>query len=240
MADNGSDWLDRQTQLIGPASTARLQGSRVAVIGLGGVGGAALEALARAGIGQLFVMDCDVFQPTNINRQLLATVETLGRPKAEVAKERVLAINPGAEVTVSARAFGDDETGGLFEFAPDWVIDAIDSVTAKGALIETCYRRDIPILSCMGTGNRVHADFVVGPMLATAASGCPLARAMRRELRRRGVELERTTALFCETPPVESGARTPASISFVPPAAGFMLAGYVIREIVQKRPFGQV
>lgn len=224
-------WLDRQTKLIGEAATERIKSARVAVIGLGGVGGAALEALARCGVGSLYLLDRDVFELSNINRQILATVETIGRKKSAVAKERVLSINPDAQVTTVCAALDEEQLENLFEFSPDWVIDAIDNVTAKLELIAACKERNVPIICSMGTGNRMHSDFAVGDMSETVTSGCPLARVMRRELKKRGIR--EVTALYCTTPPIETGMRAPSSIAFAPPVAGYKMAEYVINCIAK-------
>lgn len=229
-----NDMLDRQTKLIGRAATARLQAAKVAVIGLGGVGGATVEALARSGVGRLYLLDRDVFEVTNLNRQILATLDTLNRPKAQVARERVLSINPDAQVDAVQHAFTKETADSLFDFEPDWVIDAIDNITAKINLIEACTERGVPVISSMGTGNRLDSDFAIGDMTDTTTSGCPLARVMRRELKKRGIY--KVTALYCKTPPIETGVRAPASISYVPPIAGFMLAGHVIRAIIADSP----
>lgn len=224
-------WLDRQTMLIGAQASKRLGAARVAVVGLGGVGGAAAEALARSGVGNLFLLDRDVFEPSNLNRQILATTAVIGCPKSAAARERVLSINPLAQVTARQNTFSENDDGGLVDFAPGWVIDAVDSVSAKLVLIERCKEHGIHIISSMGTGNRLEADFAIGGLAQSAASGCPLARVMRKELKKRGID--DLTALYCKSPPIKTGARVPGSVSYVPPIAGFMLAGYVIRAIIQ-------
>lgn len=228
-----TDWLARQTRLIGEQATRRLTQARVAVIGLGGVGGAACEALCRAGIGALLLADCDVFDLTNLNRQILSTREKIGRPKVEVARERVLAISPECAVSVWGERLGADNLEAIFAFSPDFVLDAVDCVTAKLALIEGCKRRGIGVVSCMGTGNRLDASgFTIGDIEATVGCGCGLARVMRRELRRRGIR--DVPVLYSTEPPSlpGDGQRTPASVSFVPPVAGYLLAGYVVRALL--------
>ena len=228
-----TDWLARQDRLIGEPGTARLTRARVAVVGLGGVGGAALEALCRAGIGALLLADCDVFDLTNLNRQILATRRSVGRHKTEVARERVQEINPECAATVCGARLNADNLEPVFAFHPDFVLDAVDCVTAKLALIEGCKARGIGVVSSMGTGNRLDASgFALGDIEDTAGCGCGLARVMRRELRRRGIA--GVPVLYDRNPPLEpaAGARVPASVSFVPPVAGCLLAGYVVRALL--------
>lgn len=227
-------WLCRQQTLIGEAGCSRLAQSRVAVIGLGGVGGAAVEALARCGVGALFLMDGDVFAPSNLNRQLLCTTDSVGKAKAEVARQRVLAINPACEVAAVAARYTEDTAHLLAEFQPHFVIDAVDQVTAKLQLAAFCRDAAVPNICCLGTGNRLDASgFTVGDIADTAGCGCPLAKVMRRELKKRGFQNQ--TVLYSKTPPVQTGERTPASISFVPPVAGYLLAGYAVRTLLEKQ-----
>ncbi len=228
-----SDWQDRQNRLIGADKSALLARSRVAVIGLGGVGGAALEALARCGVGALFVMDADVFEITNLNRQILATRDVVGLAKSDVAALRVGSINPAAQVVAIHERFSADNTAALTAFKPDYVVDAIDSVTAKLALIALCRDLGVPVISCMGTGNRIDAgSFVIGTIEETAGCGCPLARVMRRELKKRGID--GVKVLYAADPPAETAdaERTPASVAFVPPVAGYLIAGEVVRDLI--------
>lgn len=227
-------WLDRQNNLIGEELTGKLRSARFAVIGLGGVGGAAAEALVRCGTGNLFLMDGDVFDETNLNRQILCTRADIGRKKAEVAEDRALSINPDCAVTaVSARL--DSSTVGLLEsFRPDCVIDAVDQVTAKLIIIGWALENGVHVISSMGTGNRTDAgSFRIGDISDTAGCGCPLSRVMRRELRARGIGS--LDVLYAADPPVKTGDRTPASISFVPPVAGYLIAGHAVRSFLEKR-----
>ncbi len=226
------DWLMRQSMLIGADATHTLQKARVAVIGVGGVGGAALEAIARCGVRNIFVMDYDVFEASNLNRQLLAFCDTIGAPKVDIAALRVRSINPEAQVAAYNEKFCADSAGILFRFKPDYVIDAIDMVSAKLELIAQCKAHHVPVISCMGTGNRLDASaFHVGDIEETAGCGCPLARVMRRELRKR--EIADVTVLYSTAEPRSSSADgTPGSISFVPPVAGYLLAGHVIRSLL--------
>ncbi|MEG0750500.1 MAG: ThiF family adenylyltransferase [Oscillospiraceae bacterium] len=228
------EWLSRQRRLLGDEACAVLARARVAIAGLGGVGGAAFEALVRAGVGSLAVCDCDVFERSNLNRQILATESVLGERKVTAARARAMAINPSTDIAAIDLRLDEGNLSEFLEPTPDYVIDAIDSVSAKIALIEECLRRGVPIISCMGTGNRLFADFEIVDIEKTANSGCPLARVMRHELRSRAVE-RGVTVLCGKTPPIKppDGGRSPASISFVPPIAGYMLAGHVVRELIK-------
>ncbi len=222
----------RTEMLIGTDSLNKLFKSRVAVFGIGGVGGYVVEALARAGVGNIDLIDNDDINITNINRQIFALNSTIGKPKVEVARDRILDINP--EIKVRAyKKFFSPETSFEFDFSQyDYVIDAIDSVSGKIELIIKSQRENIPIISSMGTGNKLHPEmFEITDIYKTSV--CPLAKVMRTELKKRGVK--KLKVLYSkETPIKQEGQRIPASISFVPPVAGLMLAGFVIREIINK------
>ncbi len=224
-------WLDRQKKLIGEELSNRLAEARFAVIGLGGVGGGVAEALARCGVGNLFLMDGDVFDETNLNRQILCTRENIGLQKASEAEKRVHDINPDCNITAVCDWLDRDTVGLLSEFRPDCVVDAVDRVTAKLIIIEWCRENGVHVISSMGTGNRIDAEsFRICDISDTAGCGCPLARIMRRELRARGIlSLD---VLYAQDPPVRSGDRTPASISFVPPVAGYLIAGHAVRHFL--------
>lgn len=233
------DWLSRQQLLIGEQNCARLESARIAVIGLGGVGGGCLEGLTRAGIGTLILMDHDTIDPTNRNRQLLATVETVGKRKTDVARERAHAINPDCVVHTLPVFYGADTSDQLFAQKPDYVVDCIDTVTAKLHLAVQCQERDIPLLICLGTGNRLDPSaFLIGD-IADTANGCGdgLARVMRRELKKRGIFHH--PVLYSKEPPQKTvvagnGRYAPGSISFCPPTAGLLLASRVIRDLLEK------
>ncbi len=226
------NWLQREISLIGEDAVDMLSKKKVAVVGLGGVGGAAFEAVVRCGVGQILAVDADVFEVTNLNRQILATTGNLGKQKAAEAKKRAESINPGCRVESLPERITPENVRLITGWRPDFVIDAIDTVSAKLALIERCRDEGINIISSMGTGNRLDArGFKVGFAEDTAGFGCGLARVMRRELRRRG--LNDVPVLYCETPPIDNGNRTPASISFVPPVAGYLVAGYVVNKLLE-------
>lgn len=229
----------RTQMLLGEPAMERLQKARVAVFGLGGVGGYVVEALARSGVGQLDLIDNDTVGLTNLNRQILATYATLGMPKTEAARERVLQINPACQVRTHALFFGPD-TESQFDFAQyDYIVDAIDTVTGKLALVQKAYSAGTPIISCMGTGNKLDAAaFQVADIAKT--SMCPLARVMRKELKKRGIahlkvvysQEEAQTPTGWEEEAAAIGKRQiPGSLSYVPGAAGLILAGEVIKDI---------
>lgn len=232
--------LSRTGLLLGEEALDRLSRARVALFGLGGVGGYALEALARSGIGQLDLIDNDVFSLSNLNRQLLAIQDTVGRPKVQVAKERVLQINPQARVRTHALFF-TPETADLLDFSQfDYVIDAIDTVSGKLCLIERAFAAGTPVISCMGTGNKLDPTrFQVSDISKTAMD--PLARVMRRELGKRGIrhmkvvysQEEPLSPVGWEAEAAAIGKRQiPGSVSFVPGAAGLILAGEVIKDLI--------
>ncbi len=230
-----SHWLDRELSLIGRDNLDALADSTVAVVGLGGVGGAAFEALIRAGVGNIIAVDCDTVDITNLNRQLLATLDTVGMKKTDAAVIRVKNINPECKITAMDVRIDRNNAEIITDLKPNWVIDAVDSVTAKLSLIKDCRAKNINIVSCMGTGNRVTVGgFVFRTAAETAGSGDPLARVMRRELRKLG--LDDTTVLCNVAPAIHTGNPTPASISYGPPVAGFMLAGYVLCHLMPDIP----
>lgn len=231
--------FSRTEMLIGPQAIKRLAGSRVAVFGVGGVGSHAAEALARGGVGALALIDNDCVSLTNINRQAIALHSTVGRPKVQVMKERILDINPNAKVDLWQTFLLPENLADLFEeIGPaDYILDAIDTVSAKLALAEYAAARSIPLIASMGTGNKLHPElFAVSDISQTRV--CPLCRVMRRELKARGVK--RLTVCWSPEQPLkpappqeDAGPRrsVPGSISFVPPAAGLLIAGTIIRDL---------
>ena len=217
--------FDRTIRLVGEEGQARLLRAKVALFGLGGVGSYALEALVRAGIGEMLLVDGDVVEETNLNRQLIATRATLGQPKSEVARARALSIRP--DMVIDARhAFYDAQTTGQFDLSRyDWVVDAIDTVSSKLLLIEQARAAGAKVISCMGAGNKLYTEFEIADIEKTSV--CPLARRMRTELKKRGIQ--GVLAVYSKEPPLrpQDGERAPASISYVPGAAGLTLAGAV-------------
>ena len=225
--------------LLGRDAIEKLHSARVAVFGLGGVGGYAVEALARSGIGSLDLIDSDTVSVSNLNRQILATHSTVGMLKVDAARQRVLDINPACNVKIYP-IFYTPDTADQFDFAQyDYIVDAIDTVTGKLALVERAKAADTPIICCMGTGNKLDASaFRVADISKTTM--CPLARVMRKELAKRGIrhlkvvysQEETLTPTGWEEEAAALGKRQiPGSVAFVPGAAGLLLAGEVVRDL---------
>ncbi len=229
--DNNYEWLSRQRSLIGDDRTQQLIGSSVAVFGVGGVGGHAVEALVRAGVGRITVIDHDTVAPSNINRQIIATADNIGTLKVEAVKKRCLSINPSVRIDALAQFANADNIEEIIDAAqPDYIIDAIDSVKSKLDIIKCAKEKGVPVISCMGTGN--HLDplaFKIADISKTQM--CPLAKVMRRELRLLGIK--GVDVLYSTEEPLSSGSRTPASISFVPGVAGMVIAGHVIKKLAE-------
>ena len=223
--------FSRTELLLGKDGVQRLQRSRVAVFGVGGVGGYAAEALARAGVGALDLIDNDVVSLSNLNRQIIATHDTLGQPKVEVAAARVRAINPDCAVRTH-RVFFLPETEAQFDFTEyDYIIDAIDTVSGKIALVLKAQAAGVPIISCMGAGNKLDPTaFEVSDIYKTSV--CPLARVMRHELKKRGVRRLKVVYSREEAKKPE-GATVPGSVSFVPSVAGLIAAGEVVKDLLK-------
>lgn len=224
--------FERTVRLIGEEAQKTLNASRVAIFGIGGVGSFVAEALCRAGVGSLTFIDADVVDETNINRQLIALHSTVGMAKCEVMKTRALDICPGAHIE-ALRMFYDAETAGSIDLSTfDYVVDAIDSVTSKLLLIQRASEAGTPVISAMGAGNKLDPTmFRVADISETSV--CPLARVMRRELKKRGIE--HLKVVYSQEQPLspEGDRRLPASISFVPSAAGLVIAGAVIRDLIR-------
>lgn len=218
--------FSRELALIGEQGYEKLKNSSVIVFGVGGVGSYAVEALARAGIGAITIVDNDVIDITNINRQLYALNSTIGKDKVLIAKNRILDINPECKVTAIKEFFNENSTINLNEF--DYIIDAIDSVKSKLFLAETAVKNNIKIISSMGTGNKLEPEKLTVCDISKT-SYCPLAKKMRIELRKRGINhlkvIYSTEEAKCKNVP-------PASISFVPPAAGMLIAKEVITDLI--------
>ena len=226
----------RTAMMLGVGAISRLAGARVAVFGIGGVGGHLCEALARAGVGAIDLIDSDTVALSNLNRQIVALHSTLGRPKVEVMRDRILDINPDCNVRVF-QAFYLPENADEFDLSSyDFVIDAIDTVSAKIELAVRATRDGVPFIACMGTGNKLYPELLEITDLSKT-SVCPLARVMRRELKARGIE--HVTVLYSPEKPIpavitENGRHAPASTAFVPAAAGLMIAAHVVRVISKK------
>ena len=226
------NWLNRTEYLIGKDNVEKLKNSHVAIFGLGGVGSYTAEALARSGIGHLTLVDKDTVDVTNINRQLIADTTTIGKPKVEVCKERLLKINPELEITTFQIFYDETQVEEFFSSSYDYIVDAIDTVSSKLSLIEQAYSNHIPIISCMGTGNKLDPTmFEVADI--TKTSVCPLAKVMRKELGKRGIS--HLKVVYSKELPKrfdEDHKQTPASISFVPSVAGLILASEVIKNFL--------
>ncbi len=228
-----TEQFSRTERVLGENSTEKLAKARVAVFGIGGVGGYAVEALARAGVGTLDLIDSDKVCLSNLNRQIIATHRTVGRYKTEAAAERILEINPNATVNVHNIFYTSETADGFDLSAYDYIIDAIDTVSGKLALAVNAQAAGVPIISSMGAGNKLDPTaFRVADIYDTSV--CPLARVMRRELKRLGVKSLKT--VYSQEPPIPSpsGERTPGSVPFVPPVAGFILAAEVIKYLCNR------
>ena len=230
--------FSRTQLLVGADGMEKLFSSRVAVFGIGGVGGYTVEALARSGIGALDLIDDDKICLTNINRQIIATRMTVGRYKADVMKERVLEINPLCDVRTIKEKITPENVAACFEDRPDFVADAIDDVPAKIALILYCRENEIPLISAMGTGNKLHPELLqVADISKTEV--CPLCRSVRKKLRDRGVK-QGVSVVYSKEIPIrsplkEEGRPVPASSAFVPSSAGLLMTSYIIDEFQKQR-----
>lgn len=231
-----SEEFSRTELLLGNEGMKRLRGAKVAVFGIGGVGGHAAEALARSGVGALSLIDKDTVDVTNLNRQIIALHSTIGRDKVDVMRERILDINPDCQVQ-AYKCFYLPETKDTFVFSQyDYIVDAVDTVTAKIQLVMEAQRCGTPIISSMGAGNKLDpAAFQVADLYETSV--CPLAKVMRRELRKRGVKQLKVVYSREEAihPSFAGGEQTvPGSNAFVPSVAGLILASEVIRDLAQR------
>lgn len=223
--------------LIGKEGIEKLKQAKVAIFGIGGVGSFVLEGLARAGVGSFILVDNDNVSISNLNRQLIATTGTIGRPKVEVARDRVLSINPKANVEIYKEFFMPETSEGILDNTVDYIVDSIDTVTAKIELVLRANKLNIPIISCMGTGNKLDpTKFEIDDIYNTSV--CPLAKVMRKELRARGIQ--KLKVLYSKEEPIKlknlqegTKKQTPGSISFVPSVAGLIIAGEVIKDILK-------
>lgn len=232
--------FSRTELLIGEEALGKLRRTTVLVLGVGGVGSHCIEALARSGVGRLILVDNDKVSLTNINRQSIAYHSTVGRYKTEIMKERIHDICPETEVLTYETFVLPENIEEIFKIRPDYIIDAIDTVTAKLAVIEKAKKEEIPLISCMGTGNKLHPElFEIADISSTSV--CPLCKVMRKELKARGIH--GVKVLYSKEKPVDvSGKETgeekgskrslPGSISFTPPVAGLLIAGEAVREII--------
>lgn len=243
-----SEQFIRSQKLIGEEAIKTLNCSTVAIFGVGGVGSFVVEALVRGGVGRLILVDDDTIVTSNLNRQIHATYKTIGLPKVEVMKERILSINPNAEVITIQRFVLTDNLSDIIEMKPDYIVDAIDTVTAKITLARLAKEHQIPIMSSMGTGNKLDpTQFEVTDLSKTSV--CPLCKVMRRELKKYGInhlkvvfskEQPLTPIVFDHEKGIDSSnaevvrkkRATPGSMSFVPGVAGMIIAGEVIKDLI--------
>ncbi|MCU6735418.1 tRNA threonylcarbamoyladenosine dehydratase [Diplocloster agilis] len=235
------DEFSRTRMLLGEVGVDKLKNSKVLVFGVGGVGSHCIEALARSGVGTLILVDHDTVSLTNINRQVVALHSTIGRQKTEVMRERILDIHPGAQVQALNTFVLEENAGDLITEDLDYVVDAVDTVTAKLAIAEHCNRTGIPLISSMGTGNKLNPSrFQIADIYETAV--CPLCRVMRRELKKRGIP--KLKVLYSDEQPVDTKAvqtdedagekrSIPGSVAFVPPVAGILIAREVILDLCE-------
>lgn len=230
-----SEQFSRTELLIGEESINKLHNSKVAVFGIGGVGSYVVEGLVRAGICNFILVDNDEISLSNLNRQIIATRKTIGKPKVEVAKERILEINPEASVQIIQEFFMPDSSN-FFDKTVDYVVDCIDTVTAKIELVLRANKLNVPIISSMGTGNKLDPTrFEVTDIYKTSV--CPLAKVMRKELKARGIK--KLKVIYSKEDPIKNsgskeGKQVPGSISFVPSVAGLIIAGEVVKDIIAK------
>ena len=234
-----SNKFSRTELFIGKENIEKLNKSKVAIFGIGGVGSFVVEGLARAGIGNFVLIDHDIVSETNINRQIIATTKTIGMPKVEVEKERILEINPDAKVEIIKEFFMPDSKE-ILDNSIDYIVDAIDTITAKIELVQRANKLNIPIISSMGTGNKLDPTrFEVTDIYKTSV--CPLAKVMRKELRQRGIK--KLKVIYSKEEPIktketstknqETKKQVPGSISFVPSVAGLIIAGEVIKDLIK-------
>ena len=226
--------FQRTARIIGEDGVNALKAATVAVFGTGGVGSYACEALGRAGVGHLIFIDKDVVDETNMNRQLVADLTTLGRNKAEIMAERVRRVNPSCDVQALVKRYDPSDDEFIPSLHADFIIDAIDEVPAKVAMAVCCWKHKIPEISSMGTGNRLHPEMLeIADIYKTRE--CHLARKMRKALKE--ARVRHLPVVYSREPAhkIIGEGYQPGSISFVPPVSGMMMAGYVIREILKKK-----
>lgn len=237
------NWQNRTEMLIGKDKVKIINNVNIVVFGLGGVGSYVVEGLVRAGVKNIAIVDKDVVDATNINRQLIADTTTVGTPKVDATSNRIGKISPGSNVVSIKEFVNDDNIESIMseimaQFCGnstsasskiDYVIDAIDTVSSKLAIIEYCYTQNIKLISCMGTGNKLDASkFEITDI--TKTSVCPLAKVIRKELKNRGIP--HLKVLYSKEVPIKTEGTSPASISFVPSVAGLLIAGEVVRELL--------
>lgn len=232
------NWLDRTEMLIGKENVKKLQNSHVVVFGLGGVGSYVVEGLVRAGISYISIIDKDIVDVTNINRQIIADIETVGKSKVDVEEERILKINSNAHVSKIKEFVNKDNLEEIIEkiiklqniVTINYVVDAIDTVSSKLEIIKYCNAHNIKLISCMGTGNKLDASkFEIADISKTSV--CPLAKVIRKELKK--LNIQHLKVLYSKEEPLKTNTASPASISFVPSVAGLLIAGEIVRDMIK-------
>lgn len=233
-----SNQFSRTELLIGKDGIEKLQKSKVAIFGIGGVGSFVVEGLLRAGVGNFILIDNDEISISNLNRQIIATHKTIGKAKVEVAKERILEINPNANVEIYKEFFMPDSKD-FFNNTVDYIVDCIDTITSKIELVVRAEKLNIPIISSMGTGNKLDATkFEITDIYKTSV--CPLAKVMRKELKSRNIK--KLKVVYSKEEPIKTGEisettkkQVPGSISFVPSVAGLIISGEVIKDLIKNK-----
>ncbi len=220
--------FSRSARVMGEDAVKKLNNSAVIVFGLGGVGGAAAESLVRSGVGTIGIVDKDVVDITNINRQIIATTHNVGHNKTDVTEERLKSINPDVVIHKYNMFYLPENADEIDLSRYDFIVDCIDNVTAKLELICRGNKLGIPVVSSMGTGNKLHPEMLrLADIYKTSV--CPLARVMRRELKARGIK--KLTVVYSEEEPVKTDSSVPGSTSFVPPVAGYLITSFVVRKL---------
>lgn len=223
--------FSRSERVIGKKAIQKLKESSVIVFGLGGVGGAACEALARAGVGTIGIVDKDIVDISNINRQLIATTETIGMKKTDVAERRMLSINPNMKIRKYDLFYLPENADEIDLSEYDFILDCIDNVTAKLELVVRGEKVGVPVISSMGTGNKLSPEMLeIADIYKTSV--CPLARVMRRELKSRGIK--KLPVVFSKEEPVKTDSSVPGSVSFTPPVAGYLMCSYVVKNLIDE------
>ena len=221
--------FSRSQRILGEDNMSIIKNASVIVFGLGGVGGAAAEALVRAGVGKIGIVDKDIVDITNLNRQLIATDETVGMKKTDATEKRLLSINPEVEIVKYDLFYLPENADKVNLSEYDFILDCIDNVTAKLELIERAYKTGVPIVSSMGTGNKLHPEMLeIADINKTSV--CPLARVIRRELKKRGIG--KLAVVYSKEEPIKTDSSLPGSTSFTPPVAGYLMCSYVINTII--------
>lgn len=223
------NWLNRTELLIGKYNMEKIKKAYITVFGCGGVGSYVVEGLVRAGIENITIVDKDVIDITNINRQLMADTTVIGLAKVDVERDRLLKINPNLNITISKDFVNKSNVHKFINTNTNYIIDAIDTVSSKLDLIEFASKNNIPIISCMGTGNKLNATkFEITDISKTSV--CPLAKVVRKELRSRGIN--KLKVLYSKESPIKNDSAVTASISFVPSVAGLLISGEVIKDLI--------